>query len=63
VDIELNELIRKVRNCQMTVAERESQDISFAYGNCRLENANITREIVAREAAKLGRDFCHEDEP
>lgn len=32
----------------MTPAEKRLQRISWAYGNCSLDNPNITREMVER---------------
>lgn len=32
----------------MTPAELRAQRISFAYGNCSIENPSITREMVER---------------
>lgn len=32
----------------MTTAELRAQRVSWAYGNCAIENPNITREMVER---------------
>ena len=49
----LNELIEKARNHVMTPAEKRAQAISFAYGNAKIENPHITREMVAEAYDKL----------
>ncbi len=53
MDTQLQELLKKARESQATDAERESQRISFAYGNSNFENEHITRETVLRESEKL----------
>lgn len=42
----LNDLIDKYRTYQMTEQEETEQRRSFAYGNCVIENPNITRQMV-----------------
>ena len=49
----LNQLLEKARNTTMTQAERETQRLSFAYGNSHFENDQISRETVRRESEKL----------
>jgi hypothetical protein len=46
----LNSLIDRARNVQMTGKEREAQRRSFAYGNTKIENDLITREMVDKQA-------------
>ena len=43
---ELEKLIAATRNIVMTPEQAEEQRRSFAYGNCRIENARVTREMV-----------------
>lgn len=50
---QLEALLNKARNTQMTDADREAQRQSFAYGNAHFENEHITRETVRRESEKL----------
>ncbi len=50
---ELQELIEKAKGFRMTSAEKEQQRISFAYGNVRFDNENITRETVVRASQNL----------
>jgi hypothetical protein len=50
---ELDKLIKVARSIRMTPEQQEQQRRSFAYGNAGIENANITREMVAEQAEKL----------
>lgn len=49
----LAELIEWARGAEMTPAQLAEQRRSFAYGNCKIENDLITREMVAEEDRKL----------
>ena len=53
---EIEKLLEKARQAVMSDAEKEAQRRSFAYGNSKIENPDITREIVDAEA-KCGRDL------
>lgn len=51
---ELEALLKATRDLPpMTPAEQRAQRISFAYGNCSIENPNITREMVERLHDKM----------
>ena len=50
---ELNRLLEKTKNARMTRAQKEEQRRSFAYGNTKIENDDITRETIDREAEAL----------
>jgi hypothetical protein len=50
---ELNELFDAARLARPTPEQREVQRRSFVYGNTRLENELITREMVDRAAESL----------
>lgn len=50
---DLNELIEWARTVEMTPEQLAEQRISFAYGNCKIENDNITREMVEAAARKI----------
>ena len=50
---ELDELIERTRNIQMTASQAAEQRRSFAYGNTRIENDRITRELIADVDRKL----------
>jgi len=47
-----SELLARAIEVQMSEEEKEKQRISFAYGNCAIENPDITKEDVARAARK-----------
>lgn len=53
MSVNLNELIEKARNTKMTAEQRETQRVSFVYGNTRFENDGITRDTVVRASQKL----------
>ena len=42
----LNELLEAASQIEMTPADDEAQRRSFVYGNTRIENSAITRELV-----------------
>lgn len=46
-------LIEMARSVKMTSQDWEEQRRSFAYGNTKIENDRITREIVDQEAETL----------
>jgi hypothetical protein len=48
-------LIEMARSVKMTPQDWEEQRRSFAYGNTKIENDRITREIVDQEAEALKR--------
>lgn len=50
---ELNKLIEKSKSVSMTSKEKEEQRRSFAYGNSKIENDQITRETIDREAEQM----------
>ncbi|MGH9860847.1 MAG: hypothetical protein ACRD5F_12565 [Candidatus Acidiferrales bacterium] len=52
---ELNRLLEMARRVEMTPAEQEEQRRSFAYGNTKLENEAITRDIIDRAAEELAK--------
>lgn len=49
----LEELLEWAKTHKMTPEELEEQKISFAYGNVKLSNPDITKEIVRDVAKKL----------
>jgi hypothetical protein len=51
----LDELLEETKKLIPTAEEQEEQRRSFAYGNTKIENAQITRETVDKEAEKLSR--------
>jgi hypothetical protein len=46
----LDALIERARTVKMTGEQREKQRRSFAYGNTKIENDLITREMVDEQA-------------
>jgi hypothetical protein len=48
-------LIESARRVQMTGVEKEQQRRSFAYGNTKIENERITRQMVDEQADALKR--------
>lgn len=45
----LQKLIDAARQLRVTPEDREAQRRSFAYGNTKIENDRITREMVAEQ--------------
>jgi hypothetical protein len=50
----LQELLDEARKNVQTPQEKEEQRRSFAYGNTKIENPRITREMVDKAADALG---------
>ena len=50
---ELNKLLEMARRVKMTPEEEEQQRRSFAYGNIKIENETITRDMIDRAAEQL----------
>jgi hypothetical protein len=53
---DLKELVERTRKIEMSPAQLGEQRRSFAYGNTHIENADITREMVAELDKKLHAD-------
>jgi len=53
---DLQYLIARARERNITEKERELQRLSFAYGNTHFENETITKETVSRAAEALRQD-------
>jgi hypothetical protein len=53
---DLEYLIERAREVRMSPQEKEEQRRSFAYGNTKIENPRITREMIDQEAEKLARN-------
>lgn len=54
-DEKLATLIEKARNVRMSPQDWEEQRRSFAYGNTKIENDRITRQMIDEEAEALKR--------
>jgi predicted RNA-binding protein with PIN domain len=48
-------LLQRARGVKVTTEQREQQRRSFAYGNTKIENERITREMVNEQADTLKR--------
>lgn len=51
----LQSLIERARAVRMSVHDAEKQRRSFAYGNTKIENERITREMIDDQAEALKR--------
>jgi hypothetical protein len=51
----LKNLLEAAKTAKPTPEQLEEQRRSFVYGNTHLENEMITREMVDREAERVGR--------
>lgn len=56
VSDKLAALIERIRAIDMSAEDKEKQRRSFAYGNTKIENDRITREMVDSVADDLGRE-------
>jgi hypothetical protein len=52
---DLKELMKAAKKVPTTKADAEEQRRSFAYGNAKIENEFVTRELVNKQADKLKR--------
>jgi hypothetical protein len=50
---ELSKLIEAARTRPVSEGEREAQRVSFAYGNAKIENDDITWEMVEDAFARI----------
>jgi hypothetical protein len=50
---DLQELVDRTREIEMTPNQLREQRRSFAYGNTHIENERITREMVAELEARI----------
>jgi len=55
MDDKLSALIDKARSVKMSRKDWEEQRRSFAYGNTKIENDRITRQMIDQEAEALKR--------
>ena len=52
----LSELLAAAKKAELTSEEKEAQRRSFAYGNTKIENDRITRELVDQVADRIATD-------
>ncbi len=50
---ELKNLLDKASKIRMTPADEEAQRRSFAYGNSKIENDRVTREMIDAAASRI----------
>ncbi|MGC2477146.1 MAG: hypothetical protein WA485_22605 [Candidatus Sulfotelmatobacter sp.] len=50
----LQDLLEEAQKAILTPEEKEEQRRSFAYGNTKIDNSRITREMIDEAADKLG---------
>jgi hypothetical protein len=55
-DNNLSQLLEMARKVEMTSQEQEQQRRSFAYGNTRIENGDITLEAIEKAASVVAHD-------
>lgn len=48
-------LLEQAKKVQMTPAQQEEQRRSFAYGNTKIENDLITREMIDEAAERMAK--------
>ena len=53
MSLDLQKLLEVAKLHRFTSSEKEEHRRSFAYGNTKIENARITRELIDREADNL----------
>jgi Fic family protein len=50
---DLERLIAAAKKVNMTDNEKEQQRLSFAYGSAKIENEDITKDMIKHAAEKL----------
>ncbi len=55
-DHSLSRLIELAKGVHMNDAQRNEQRNSFVYGNTKIENENVTRELVEEISHRVPRD-------
>jgi Fic family protein len=51
---DLQQLLEAARKISMSDKDKEEQRRSFAYGSAKIENDDITQEMVDRAAERMG---------
>lgn len=51
---EMHQLLEEARKIIMSDSDKEEQRRSFAYGSAKIENDDVTRDMVDRAAERLG---------
>ena len=60
-DLNLSRLVELARGVQMNDEQRNEQRNSFVYGNTKIENTNVTRELVDEIARSLPKGSVDHD--
>ncbi len=55
-DQNLSRLVELAKGVHMNDAQRNEQRNSFVYGNTKIENANVTRELVEEISHRMPRE-------
>ena len=55
----LSRLIELARSVHMNDEQRNEQRNSFVYGNTKIENSNVTRELVEEISHRVPREAAH----
>jgi hypothetical protein len=53
MNVSLKKLVDAASKSEMTSHQREEQRRSFAYGNTKIENDKITRQMIDEQAVRL----------
>jgi len=53
VNVNISMLIEAAKAVRMSASERAEQRSSFVYGNTKIENEKVTRDLVDRIAANM----------
>jgi len=53
---DLQKLLEQVKKIKMTPEQLEEQRRSFAYGNTKIENDLVTREMIDEAAERIARE-------
>lgn len=58
-DRNLSRLVELAKGVRMNDEQRNEQRNSFVYGNTKIENVNVTRELVDEIARRLPQEAHH----
>lgn len=58
-DHNLSRLVELAKGVHMNDEQRNEQRNSFVYGNTKIENSNVTRELVEEISHRVPRETIH----
>jgi hypothetical protein len=58
-DHNLSRLVELAKGVHMNDEQRNEQRNSFVYGNTKIENSNVTRELVEEISHRVPREAVH----